>query len=307
MVKGIILINKETNVELELDMITTPYFILESCNWSTIQATHNSTQYVNQIGVNIDSTILGTRTIEIIGWVIADSEQEMDDRKTFLNSFINPLQEFDMIYKGYKITCKPNNTIAYNQSNSENNEVMAKFNISATAADPLFYDKDDVIVDILNTKPLFHFPFSIPLNEGIVFSERLSSRLINISLVSDLSTGAIFDFEFTVRTNNPSIKSVTDNKELYINYIFYEGDRLIVNTKIGERSIKIIKADGTELDGYKYMTINSEWVVLHPGDNVINILTHDIGSGVSTYITPDDCCNLSVYYNGRYLEVEGCY
>lgn len=307
MIEGITLINKETNKELELNMITTPYFILESCNWGTIAGTHNSTQYVNQIGVNIDSTTLGTRAVEIIGWVIADNEQEMDERKKFLNSFINPLQELDLFYKGFRLACKPNNTIAYTQSNSENNEIMAKFNISATAADPLFYDKDDVIVDILNTKPLFHFPFSIPLNEGVIFGERLSARLVKVNMISDLPTGAIFDFKFKVKTVRPSIKSINYDKVLKIMYTFEEGDRLIINTKVGERSIDIIKADGTQIDGYKYMTIESEWPVLYPGENVLNILTEVIPSGVQTYVTPDDCCDLIVYYQGCYLEVEGCY
>ena len=81
MVEGIKLQNVETRAVLTLDMISTPDYVLNSVDWGSVESTHHSYKYVNQIGVYVTGTSLETRQVEIIGWVIGDNEATMTQRK----------------------------------------------------------------------------------------------------------------------------------------------------------------------------------------------------------------------------------
>ena len=81
MVENIILFNTVTNTSLELDKVTTPYYVLDDVDWGQVKSTHHQYKYVNQVGVYITGTSLETRDVSITGWIIASSEQQMTGRK----------------------------------------------------------------------------------------------------------------------------------------------------------------------------------------------------------------------------------
>ena len=99
MVENIILKNLSTSALLELDVTTTPYYILDKVEWGQIEAAHHSYKYVNQVGVTIVSTTLETRDVSIVGWIVADTEESMEKRKHTLNRFVNPMQFINLKYK----------------------------------------------------------------------------------------------------------------------------------------------------------------------------------------------------------------
>ena len=103
MVENIILRDLTNGGVLELSQEDTPYFILKEVDWGTIKATHNQTRYVKQIGTTLVSTVLGTRDVEISGWVIAKNENEMTRRKSVLNGFFNPMHTYQIEYDKYKL------------------------------------------------------------------------------------------------------------------------------------------------------------------------------------------------------------
>ena len=113
MVEGIKLQNVETRAVLTLDMISTPDYVLNSVDWGSVESTHHSYKYVNQIGVYVTGTSLETRQVEIIGWVIGDNEATMTQRKSILNRFFNPQQAVDLFYKNYVLRFLPNTSDRY--------------------------------------------------------------------------------------------------------------------------------------------------------------------------------------------------
>src|SRR5574344_533959 len=113
MVEGIKLQNVQTRAELTLDMVSTPDYVLNSVDWGTVESTHHSYKYVNQIGVYVTGTSLETRNVSIMGWVIAGTELQMTQRKSMLNKFFNPQQAVDMLYKDYVLRFLPNSSVKY--------------------------------------------------------------------------------------------------------------------------------------------------------------------------------------------------
>lgn len=138
MVERIVLRKVKNLEELTLDMVSTPDFVLKSVDWGTVKGTHHSYKYVNQVGVTVTNTSLGTRDITIEGWVVADSEKQMTYLKSMLNAFVNPQEEIDLIYGKYVIRFKPDESVKYSVAFADNNDAFSKFQIIGTAANPMF-------------------------------------------------------------------------------------------------------------------------------------------------------------------------
>lgn len=297
MVEAISLLNVVTEESLDMDMLTTPFFILDSCIWGQIEAVHNSTTYFGQIGVTITNTVLGTRTVDIIGWVIANSEEEMDERKNYLNHFVNPLQEIELTYKDYSITFKPNSTVKYSQTKNENNEIMTKFQISGTAEDPLFKDAKTNIAKAFEIKPLFHFPLIIPDGVGIPMGVKELNPNITVKNKGDVTTGMTIILNAKGRVVNPVITSANNQKSFKLEATLVENQKVVITTDIGNRNIKSYYGDNVE-DYYGKKDFDSDWLQAYVGENVFVISADE-----------DTESNLvvEIEFTNKYLEVEKCY
>lgn len=301
MVENIILTNKVTQEVLELDVTTTPYYILDKVDWGQISSTHISYKYVNQIGILVTGTALETRdNIEITGWIIAKSEAEMTQRKVLLNGFVNPQWPIELKYKKYIIDFLPNYTVKYGASIPENNEVICKFKISGMAPDPLFRDEDEMREEIATTKGMFHFPLCISSKEQtppqIVFGLRQPSLIVSIYNKSSLDIGMEIVFKATGTVVNPVLVNIINQEYFRINKILVAGESVKINTVVGSRKIRGF-LNGVEKNYFKYRDFGNTWLQLKPGDNLFRY-------GADENI---DSLEVYMYYYNRYLEVQECF
>lgn len=300
MVENITLRNIVTNAVLELDKVTTPYYILGSVTWGEVEGTHHSYKYVNQIGVYVTGTSLGTRDVEVVGWIIADTEAQMTDRKSMLNRFINPQQSIELSYGTYKLIFLPNTSIKYSASLVENNEVICKFKISGMAADPLFKDTNEDKVSAASTKAMFHFPLIINSADQnppvILFGVREPSLIVKVFNSGAVSTGMRIVFKAVGTLTGPSLINVYTQEYFKINKTMYAGETIDVVTVIGEKKV-IAQINGVEINYFKYRDLDSTWLQLDVGDNLFR---YDADAGV-------DNLEVYIYFSNRYLEVQECY
>jgi hypothetical protein len=64
-----------------------------SINWGTVESSHHTFSYPNQIGEFLSSTTIGTRTITVFGWIIGSGSQPYEQikrKKRILNKLITP-------------------------------------------------------------------------------------------------------------------------------------------------------------------------------------------------------------------------
>lgn len=300
MVENVILKNLDTLALLELDVTETPYFILESVDWGQIEANHHSYKYVNQIGVTIVSTTLETRDVEIIGWIIAESEQAMESRKRILNRFVNPQQFINLQYKLYNLDFKPIKTVQYTANISDNNEIMCKFKITGLAADPLFKDNKETLKTGAMVHGLFHFPLMIDVVDNgfktIMFGYKEPSLLIAVKNKGDTKTGFRLLFKAKGTVVNPILLDVNTQKYIKINKTLVDDEVVEIDTVTGSKRI-VGRLNGVESNYYKYKDLGSTWLELQIGDNVYSF---DADEGL-------DNLEVYIYFSNRYLEVEGCY
>ena len=300
MVEGIKLQNVETKAILTLDMVSTQDFILNSVDWGTVESTHHSYKYVNQIGVYVTGTSLETRDITIMGWVIADTERQMTQRKAMLNRFFNPQQAIDLFYKNYELRFLPNSSVQYSITLSENNEVICKFKIEGFCPDPLFKESGENRITAASTIGMFHFPLIISKTPeppgGIIFGYRQPSLIVTIENKGAVPVGMTIVFKAKGTLENPSLINVNTQKYFKINKTMRAGEEIRINTMVGEKKIQGM-LNGEVSNYFKYRDLESEWLQLEVGDNLFR------------YDADSDIGNLEVYiyFHNKYLEVQECY
>lgn len=299
MVERIILRSVQDSEELILDMVSTPDFVLKSVDWDVVKGTHHSYKYVNQVGVSVTNTSLGTRDIKIEGWIVAKDENHMTTLKKKLNTFVNPQKEIDLIYSDYKIRFIPDESVRYSITFQENNDAFCKFKIDGTASNPLFSSTSEHKSAFVTTEPTFHFPLVISQNledGGIVFGKRTASLIVKIFNQGSVSIGMRIVFKANGTVVNPKLINVNTQEEFLINKTLVSGEEIEINTNVGEKSVKGKVGVSQQVNYYMYKDIDSAWLKLNVGDNLFR---YDATDGI-------DNLDVFVYFNSQFLEVEEC-
>lgn len=297
MVENIILYNEVTDNELALSCTDTENFVLNYVDWGYVSGTHHSYKYVGQNGAYISSTSIGTRAVDIMGWVIAETEDEMSERKAILNKFFNPQQSVRLKYKEYAISFMPDKSVQYTATFADNNEFICKFKIVGTCPNPLFEDSFESRVSIAATIPVFHFPLVLSDNlvyGGVVFGYRQNSLIALVNNKGSVPTGMNVVFKAKGTVVNPQLYDVNTQKYIKINKTLSVGEQVVVNTNVGERNIQG-GYEGEPLENYfRYKDLSSDWLQLQIGENLFRYAAQ---SGL-------DELEVFIYFHNKYLEVQ---
>ena len=298
-VENIVFKRVDSNEELALSMIDTPFYILNNVDWGVVQGTHHSYKYVNQIGVSITSTSLKERSITVTGWIIADTEEEMDERKQFLNRYFDPRYEIDVMYNNYFLRFVPDNTIKYGTSEKENNDTIVQFQIKGTCADPLFSEINGSKETIAATIATFHFPLIMSTNlyeRGIVFGYRQPSLTAKVTNKGAVEVGMKIVFKAIGELTNPRLIDVDTREFVAIEKSMVAGEEIVINTNVGEKSIQGKIGNEDYSNYFMYKDLDSTWLQLRLGDNLFK---YDADSGL-------DNLEVYLYFYHKYLEVQEC-
>lgn len=300
MVEEITLRKISNSEEIHMDMVTAPGYILKSVDWGTIKGTHNTYKYLNQIGVSVNNTSLGTRDIAIEGWIVAQHERDMTKKKSALNAFINPQEPLDLLYDDYKIQFNPDNTVKYSINYAENNDVVCKFQIVGTAHDPMFVDSIENQLNFATTTAGFHFPLVISpqLPEGgVVFGSRTDSLIATVINKGSVSTGMRIVFKAKGSVSNPKLINVETQEQLLIRKDLVAEEEIEINTIVGSKRVRGRIGETSPFTNYfVYKTLDSTWIQLAVGKNLFR---YDADSGL-------DNLEVFVYFQNRFLEVQEC-
>ena len=293
MIESVTLLNTSTLQSVTIDRDDSE-FVLSKVDLGTVQGTHHSYKYVNQVGVYINSTTLEEREVSVEGWVTGDTYDLLEENKTVLNQLVNPLHYINLIVLDkYQLSFKPDYSIKYSTAWEENNEVICKFLIQGTCANPMFTTKEGQTALIATTIPKFHFPLIIPQNEGIIMGLREPSLLATLYNDGDIDTGLTIVFTCTSSVKNPSLLNVDTREYIKLNKTIAPGETVTISTGSGE---KYIRGDlnGVETNYFAYLDLDSTWLQLHKGKN---ILKYDADSN-------PDGLEVALSFLPKYLEVQ---
>lgn len=264
-------------------------YILDSIDWGTPSVSFNQYRVPFQVGETLDSTVVGTRVINIIGYVISDvkndgavwdeywsiSEKDIEDKKLVLDKLINVNQNVTINVGDYVISGRPTGYVKYSSTEQENNEVLCLFNLEIMCSAPMF-TKGIKSYIMLGVNKRFHFPLEIPKQKGIIFGIKTKTQALIVNNEGDSETG----LEIEIRARNGI---VTDPKLYNIQtgeVIAFEGitlgieDVLRINTNIGEESaVHYVSDTRKEHSIIGLMTVDSKLIRLPQG---VSFLMYDL-------------------------------
>lgn len=312
MIEKIVMKNLTSGVEIPIAREETPDYILNYVDWGSVQGSQYTYKFTKQVGVYVASTSLETRPVSIVGWIIAENEDVMTQRKAKLNLFVNPQEEIQIEYKNKYLIFSPETSIQYSrEEQKDNNEVIAQFKISGTAANPLFMDLDSSSVVSGSYEPIFHFPLIINQEDmqdsddpskkhdlpTIIFGVKKQSRLMLVVNTGTVPIGMTISMKANNNVVNPIITNLNTQEFFKINKTLQYNEEVEIETVIGSKHIYGKEEHGEWENYFKYRDFNSTWFQLATGDNVFQ---YDADAGV-------DNLQIAIVFRNGYLEVEECY
>lgn len=109
--------------------------------------------------------------------------------------------------------------------------------------------------------PLFQFPFEGPFEMGIQQEQRV--------IYYEGDAPAPLQIEFFGPALNPKIINNSTGEFIRINQQLREGERMIIDTSDGSKSVYFVDDDGNERNVFNWIDLASSFFKLHPGQNDI--------------------------------------
>ena len=249
-----------------------------------------SFQGYNQIGIKIAGRVINQRDVSVVGFILADDEKEMLDKKRNLQNMVGPFEDFFLVIDNYKIRVSASSSIEYAIAHYENNKYLTKFMINGVCANPCFTELYTKTVPLANWVANFRFPLTMTKSNPAVMGYKLPSKMRKIDNSGETDVGMIIRIKALVdNVQNPYIKNLFTEEKLLLNCTMAEGEIIEINTNYGEKSII---QNGTTDYFYK-VDLDSDFLQLHAGENYL-----EYGAD-----TNDTQLEIEIEFSPQYLEV----
>lgn len=241
-------------------------YTLNELEIDAAKANLSTSKGIRQVGEYLNSTTIGTRDINITGYILAENAEQMRQRKRDLIRLVNPLDSFYLVIDKYKLNCNATDTVKFAVAHYENNSKLAKFVISATATNPCFEFLEDTTIKVALWRAAFKFPLVLQAGKPFIVGAREPSKIAAINNAGDIETGMIIEFVAKGEVTNPYLFNLNTREEIKINKVLQAGEVVRVNTNYGTKTV--IGEFGTDISNYfKYLDINSTFMQLDTGRN----------------------------------------
>jgi phage-related protein len=160
--------------------------------------------------------------------------------------------------------------------------------ISIICPYPYFKSLAETLQKLSHTNALFTFPFTINLNNPVVISEYTTGG-INVFNSSESDTGAMIEIDISNSVSSIEIKNTNTGDDFVLNYAFQSGDKVIINTNKGQKSITLVRS-GRVSNLFSALKQGSVFFQLQAGSNMFEYLADGEASS-------DDIRVLFRYYN----------
>lgn len=265
-------------------------------DWSQVSGSHQTYSSPNQVGEMISSTKVGPRSLSITGWVVDAGTGDLRQRCDFLDAYISPVEDYTLEYEGKKITFRPDRSIVYSDEYKKNNRKVREFLIQGICGYPLFTDQSDTAVGFDSTGKMFRFPNNFGREAPAVFGTKNTTYTLEVNNPGGFQTWITAKFTFSGTVEDPLIRNLTSGESLGVRRTFTRGEVLELSTKPAHQYIRLYTPEGEQKNILKYWDINTDWIQLNPGRNMLALGCKDLEQRAAMSVT--------VLYTPLYLEVQ---
>lgn len=136
--------------------------------------------------------------------------------------------------------------------------------ISIICPQPYWEDIETIYTELLAVTKNFEFPFNII--EPIEISTKVDTPICRVINNGDVECGCMITVEFLWYVSNLKIINITNQEFFGFSYQFGYGDKLIINTRKGEKSAIVIR-NGEEINLLNNIVAGSTWLQINTGES----------------------------------------
>lgn len=144
------------------------------------------------------------------------------------------------------------------------------FQVTIFCPDPFFEGVEAETANFDTSEALFEFPFAI--ETPIPFSEYNEDRERIFFNNGDIETGALFVIHALGTVVNPIIVNMDTNERFAFNVTLSEGDEIRLNTVKKQKSVALVRSDGTTTNLIGNIENGATWFQLIPQRNDFSII-----------------------------------
>ena len=221
--------------EITLTDQQTRYQVIKITGLNPPKAQINTAAGANIDGAIFNSARLNTRNIVLTVVINGEVEENRQNLYRFfqtknLCTFYFANQNRDVFIEGYvdNIEC-------------DLFQKHERMQISIICPQPYFKAVDEIVNDMSSVTGTFVFPFAIDYDDPVPFSEYETLRTTDVFNASDSSTGIIIEASFRESVSDLVIQNIDTGEAFSLSYSFLAGDRVIINTNQGHKSVTLIR------------------------------------------------------------------
>lgn len=246
-------------------------FSLESGNWverfnspSAVSVAFSVAKGSQKYGARIEDQKVSPANISIEGTIMGDSTE----RRRKMQRVFAPMQKGILTFNGeYFMEVYPKESVML-----ERFVRNPRFNVSLYAPDPYWHNLGGTTTPLYGAEAMFSFPWTY--GAPIQFSTA-SNGTVNVRNDSDAPSLWELEMLATGTVTNPRITKTHTGEFLQVNTTFNEGEKLFVSTTGEEITLYKVNADGSEVDIFNKLDIESTKFMLDVGDNMIEFAPTD--------------------------------
>lgn len=257
-------------IELSAYGFAPPYYIISVDGIGVPQNELTLKEVPLTDGAFVSDMRMPKRNIVISGKIIANSEYSMFTARRDLIMSFNPKSKGRLYYyinidsdttKEFYIDCYVEKSIDPVNTKSG---VEQSFLISLLCPNP-FWKEVTPISEIGNYTDYFTFPFVSDYSSGFSFAQfEVNKTFTNYG---DVDTP--LKITFSGAAENPYITNVTTGETIKINKTIAVGEKIVITTDNGNKTVKIHNLDGSIVNAFNYVDLTSKFFKFIPGENII--------------------------------------
>lgn len=258
---------------------TSDYIIKEYDGLTASEIIPTNTRGYRQNGYSRISTNIGSRIISITFYVYAEDMASFYKKRRNLASVFNPLLgEGTLTYTNDYTSKSIYGYISSQPTPTEKMGSLQAFSVEITCDNPFWFDNEESAVKMGGFIGGLEYPLVFK-GDGERFAQK--GNIAEINIVGDVPSP--IRAEFQDETINPKLTLMNTGEFIEVQTSIEDGEKLIINTAYGNKTVEYISADGTATNSFHLISLDSSFFSLPIGKNKLNF-SGDAGTpGVYLY------------------------
>lgn len=269
-----------------------PYLLQNLIGLSDAPVDLLSTRGYHQDGQSGGGQYFQARSVSFSVVVVGEDMREVYAHRRRLISFLNPKDEFSVIYKNehlsVKFRCRVSLAPAFESAQARAGITPKTCAVTLVCDNPYLFDVEETVAQMSVDIPNMVFP--LVFNPDMVLSTFTNKEVI-LNNLGDVP--APVRIQFLGVSVNPVVTNATTGEQIKVFKEILADEIMEITTGYGDKRVEIIKPDGTRENAFQYIDLSSSFFQLAVGENTI---TYDEDSGA-------DSAQVYIYYSNLYVGV----